>query len=135
MLKACFQINFHRSSPDFSDALADPRAYLSKQEKHAQQLKKLGIDEQEMNSQEIIESQKKKALNGTMSTNGGSGGAGMAANSAGSSSPAKSHIAGLMSRKSTKDFEELEEVSDKITKMNKMTIVVMMLYQMQKNLR
>ena len=81
MLKACFQIdlrNFHRFSPDFSDALADPRAYLSKQEKHAQQLKKLGIDEQEMNSQEIIESQKKKALNGTMSTNGGGG---MTANS------------------------------------------------------
>ena len=105
MLSEFFVFNLPYLIPDFSEALADPRAFLSKQEKHAQQLKMLGIDETEMNNQKIIETK----VNGA--TSNGSHQHHHKPAVASSSLPAKSHIAGLMSRKSTKEFEELEEVS------------------------
>ena len=43
---------------DFMDALSDPRAFLSAQEKRAEQLKALGIAENEIGT-DVIESKKK----------------------------------------------------------------------------
>ena len=47
----------------FIDALTDPRAYLSAQEKRAQQLKDIGIDESDIATDVIIGSGKSGATN------------------------------------------------------------------------
>jgi len=48
---------------DFMDALSDPRAFLSAQEKRAEQLKALGIEENDI-GKDVIEGQKKPAAGG-----------------------------------------------------------------------
>ena len=40
--------------PDFIDALTDPRAYVSAQEKRAEQLKAIGIDESDISTEVIV---------------------------------------------------------------------------------
>ena len=47
---------------DLMNALSDPRAYLSAQEKRMEQLKALGIDESDIDTHAIIQGQKKKIL-------------------------------------------------------------------------
>ena len=48
---------------DFMDALSDPRAFASAQEKRAEQLKSLGIEESEIGTN-VIESKGKKPAGG-----------------------------------------------------------------------
>ena len=48
---------------DFMDALCDPRAFLSAQEKRGEQLKALGIEETDISS-DVIESKGKGAPGG-----------------------------------------------------------------------
>ena len=48
---------------DFMDALSDPRAFLSAQEKRAEQLKALGIQENDIGT-DVIEGKKKPAAGG-----------------------------------------------------------------------
>ena len=56
------------------DALCDPRAFLSAQEKRAEQLKALGIEETDI-SGDVIESKGKGDKDGDKGKDGGKGGA------------------------------------------------------------
>ena len=55
------------SFADFMDALSDPRAYLSAQEKRAEQLLKVGIEGSDINEKDIIMTKKKPGQKATAS--------------------------------------------------------------------
>ena len=74
------------------DALSDPRAYLSNQEKRAEQLKSIGIDENDISTEGVIMSA------------GGGGAAGGGANAGSKGLPSLPGVA------SKKKMEEKEEV-------------------------
>ena len=83
--------------PDFMDALSDPRAYLNQQEKRAEQLKSIGIDENDISTENVIM---------------GASGAAAAGAGAGAGSKGLPGLPGVASKKRT---EEKEEVRGKNT--------------------
>merc|ERR1719376_417701 len=60
---------------DFMDALSDPRAYLSAQEKRAEQIKAIGFDENDIVTTDVIMTSKKKTGAGAGSAAAGAAGA------------------------------------------------------------
>ena len=56
--------------PEFIDALTDPRAYVSAQEKRAEMLKAIGVDESDISTEVIVgkggATNKKNAMSGIM---------------------------------------------------------------------
>ena len=78
---------------DFMDALSDPRAYLSAQEKRTEQLKAIGVDENDINTNDVIAT-KKTAGSGSGGSRAG-GGHGTGAGNAPSAGGGGSNTGGL----------------------------------------
>lgn len=86
------------------DALSDPRAYLSAQEKRTEQLKAIGVDENDINTNDVIATKKTTGSGSGSSRAGGGGqgsGAGNAASAAGGagSNSAMPSIPGILPTK------------------------------------
>ena len=64
------------------DALSDPRAYLSAQEKRTEQLKAIGVDENDINTNDVIATKKTTGSGSGSSRAGGGGGQGSGAGNA-----------------------------------------------------
>ena len=89
---------------DFMDALSDPRAYLSAQEKRTEQLKAIGVDENDINTNDVIATRRPAGGGSGSSRTGGSqgAGAGNAASAGGSGSNAGGGLPSIPGILSTK---------------------------------